>query len=260
MKEKQKSTLLPRFFLGVFLAVWLLLFVQPAAAAKKTAITFPSADSLRITADLYAPNPQKAPFIILFHQAGWSRGEYLETAPKLNAQGFNCLAVDLRSGGAINDVQNLTKNRAVKASLPSEYLDALPDMKAAIDYVRSKYPHSKIILWGSSYSAALVIKIAGDYPNLADGVLAFSPGEYFAAADFIRKSAKHIKCPLFITSKRNEVSGWKKILEAVPGTQKQFFIPQTEGNHGSRALWSKFPDSAEYWKAVMRFLNIYFKR
>ena len=34
-------------------------------------------------ADLYIAHDASAPFILLFHQAGWSRGEYLEIAPKL---------------------------------------------------------------------------------------------------------------------------------------------------------------------------------
>ncbi len=245
----------------LFFTVLLILQSGTAHAAEKKTITFSSTDSLLVTADLYAPNPQEAPFIILFHQAGWSRGEYLETAPKLNALGFNCLAVDQRSGGEINGVVNATKTRAAEAGLPTTYLDALPDMKAAIDYIKINYPHSKLILWGSSYSAALVIKIAGDHPVFVDGVLAFSPGEYFkrfgVGDHFIGQSAAFIKCPLFITSKRKEASGWKKIYAAVPGHRKQFFIPQTEGNHGSRALWSKFSDSGDYWKAVESFLKQY---
>ncbi len=247
---------------GFILLFWLALWINPAEAAKKITVTFPSSDSLLVTADLYAPNSQDAPFIILFHQAGWSRGEYMETAPKLNAMGFNCLAVDQRSGGEVNGVVNVTHRRAEKAGLPTQYLDALPDMNAAVAYVKSKYPQSKIILWGSSYSAALVIKLAGDYPDLADGVLAFSPGEYFKrfglGTHFISKSARHIKCPLFITSKKKEAPGWKKTFDAVPGKQKQSFIPNTKGNHGSRALWSKFPDSGAYWRAVNRFLKQFF--
>ncbi len=257
---KRKYVNLYRF--GFILLIWLALWINPAEAAKKETITFLSADSLLVTADLYAPNPQNAPFIILFHQAGWSRGEYLEIVPKLNKIGFNCMAVDQRSGGEVNGVLNQTHKWAVDLGKPVEYLNALPDMKAAVAYVKSNYPHSKIILWGSSYSAALVLKLAGDFPNLADGVLSFSPGEYFkrfgVGANFISKSAKHIKCPLFITSKKKEASGWKKIFDAVPGKQKQFFIPNTEGNHGSRALWSKFPDSGEYWRAVKRFLIQFF--
>jgi len=69
-------------------------------------VTFPSTDGLMLTADLYMPHPKTAPFIVLFHQARWSRGEYREIAPKLNEMGFNCLAMDQRSGGEVNDVKN----------------------------------------------------------------------------------------------------------------------------------------------------------
>lgn len=259
MKKISKYRLFPSARAAMFAAIGVFLFSRFSAAAAKKTLTFYSTDSLLVTADLYAPNPQGAPFIILFHQAGWSRGEYVETAPKLNALGFNCLAVDQRSGGEINGVVNLSNVRARQAGLPTTYLDALSDMKAAVNYVKTNYPHSTLILWGSSYSAALVIKLAGDYPALADAVLAFSPGEYFerfgVGADFIRKSAQHIACPLFITSKKKEAPGWRKIFEAVPGRQKQSFIPQTQGNHGSRALWGKFSDSADYWRAVKKFLK-----
>ena len=45
---------------------------------------FLSLDSLEITADLYKIENNKAPYIILFHQANFSRGSYLDIAPKLN--------------------------------------------------------------------------------------------------------------------------------------------------------------------------------
>ena len=62
-------------------------------------LNFKAADNLEITADWYSIPDSTAPIIILYHQAGWSRGEYIEIAPKLNAMGFQCLAVDQRSGG-----------------------------------------------------------------------------------------------------------------------------------------------------------------
>jgi len=58
-----------------------------------------SDDDIKIITDSYIISEDpKTPVIVLFHQAGWSRGEYLEIAPKLNHLGFNCVAVDLRSG------------------------------------------------------------------------------------------------------------------------------------------------------------------
>jgi len=56
-------------------------------------VTFPASDGLVVTADLYMAYAPTAPMILLFHQAGYSRGEYLEIAPRLNALGFNALGL-----------------------------------------------------------------------------------------------------------------------------------------------------------------------
>lgn len=235
--------------------VLILLLVQLPADAKDT-VTFESEDGLGVTADLYAPCPNSAPFIILFHQAGWSRGEYIEIAPKLNGLDYNCLAVDLRSGGEINGIVNQTRRRAVNAGKGTDYLDAFADMKASVKYVESEYEDPEIIVWGSSYSASLVIKLAAEYPEMISGVLAFSPGEYFDKSDtYIQDSAGNIKCPVFITSAADETERWKDIFLAVPSENRDSFVPDNKGQHGSRALWSRFKESAEYWKVVKSFLE-----
>jgi len=136
-------------------------------------ITFESKDGLELTADLYMPNEKKAPFIILFHQARWSRGEYKEIAPKLTILGFNCLAVDLRSGGEVNNVRNESSISAQKAMKPTKYVDAYTDIEAAVNYVERFYAEGKIIIWGSSYSSALVLKYAGE--NLKLGLQNLPP-------------------------------------------------------------------------------------
>lgn len=69
-------------------------------------VTFETEDGLVVTADVYVSQPESAPFILLFHQAGFSRGEYRPIAPKLNELGFNCMAVDQRSGNMANGVVN----------------------------------------------------------------------------------------------------------------------------------------------------------
>lgn len=88
-------------------------------------VTFPSLDGLDISADLYLTSDDRAtPFIVLFHEAGSSRGEYRDIAPRLNALGYNVMAVDQRAGGSANDVKNETFTRAVAAGLPTDFLDA----------------------------------------------------------------------------------------------------------------------------------------
>lgn len=221
--------------------------------AQKT-IDFPSKDGLLITADYYEAEGSET-FILLFHQAGWSRGEYKEIAPKLNTLGYNCLAIDQRSGGAVNSVTNQTNQRAVAEGKETTYLDAFQDIEATVAYVKKVYSPKKIIIWGSSYSSSLVLKYAGDHPDQIDAAMAFSPGEYFGKDDFIKNSAAHIKVPTFITSAQNEQDNWAAINQAIPTTRKVTYVPATAGNHGSRALWEKFKDNNGYWIAVKNFLK-----
>lgn len=97
----------------LWLAIWLLVpgGQRSLAETMTETIAIQSGDSLEITADLNLIHEKSAPFVVLFHQTGWSRGEYREIAPKLNELGFNTLAVDQRSGGKVNDVRNETHAR-----------------------------------------------------------------------------------------------------------------------------------------------------
>ena len=239
----------------------LVLFASMASSSET--VTFPSEDGLLITADIHAPyNNGEAPVIVLFHQAGSSRGEYFDIAPWLNTLGYNCMAVDQRSGETIRGIENETALKAVKESRATGYIDALPDIRAALAYAHRHYGKGQVIVWGSSYSAALVLKVAGDSPGQVDGVLAFSPGEYFKRAGktdtWIQTSVQHIRVPVFITSSRNEADVWAAIFEAIESDKKVSFIPATDGRHGSRAMWKKYPDSDAYRDAVIDFLEGYF--
>ena len=245
----------------MFRLIILLLLVFPNLlfAADFKTITFPSEDGLAVTADLYLSHPKTAPFIVLFHQAQWSRGEYREIAPKLTNLGFNSMAVDQRSGQEVNGVVNATFKEAEKAGKQTTYPDTLEDMEAAVKYARANYAEGKLILWGSSYSASLVIKLAGDNPALAEGVVAFAPGEYFDKSGkgntFVTQSAKSVICPVFITSARSEKDLWSSIFEAIPSKNKVSFLPDMEGEHGSRALWQSKPAHKEYWAVLIPFLK-----
>ena len=225
-----------------------------------TRTEIPTADGLTITADLYATHENKnTPFIVLCHQAGWSRGEYREIAPKLNALGFNCLAIDQRSGGKVKGVANELVRQAKAAKKGTNFPDAEQDMITALKWARANQADGKLVLWGSSYSAALSLRITGEEPNLIDGVMAFSPGEYFKRfgkpGDWIAASAKKISVPVFVTSAKREHQAWKAIFESIPEGAKTSFLPKTAGNHGSHALWSEFSDSDAYWTAVKSFLK-----
>lgn len=222
--------------------------------------TFKASDGLEISATKYFKHDKTAPIILLFHQAKWSRGEYNEIAPKLNKLGFNCIAVDLRSGGEVNGIINETHKNALAANKGTNYVDALIDINSAIDYAKKEHGDaSKLIIWGSSYSAGLVVKVTGDRKDV-DAALAFSPSEYFVKLgrpkDWVTKSARNIKVPVFFTSTKLEKKKWWNISQVVPVSNRAYFLPTKLGKHGSKALWSKYADSSEYWSAVKEFLNV----
>lgn len=229
------------------------IFVFNVLQAQKT-VEYTAKDGLTVTADYYEVKGSDT-MILLFHQAGWSRGEYREIAPKLNELGYSCLAVDQRSGGQVNGVKNETFARAKSAGTGTAYKDAFQDIEATVAHAKKTYKPSKIILWGSSYSSALVLKYAGDFPDNIDAVLSFSPGEYFGEKKYISSSAANIKVPSFITSAKGEKDSWWAINSAIKSGRNQYFLPDTKGNHGSRALWDRFDDAQSYWQAVKGFLK-----
>ena len=214
-------------------------------------IEFPSTDDLVITADVYHLHKDSS-VIVLCHQAGWSRGEYKEIGPKLNDLGFNCIAIDQRSGGVINGVQNETAKRAVSASKPQTYNDAKQDIVSAVDYAAKSYNQS-VYLWGSSYSSSLVLIIAKEHDKVHT-VLSFSPGEYLNPVN-VKNSISGLDKPAFLTSSKSEQAQTKLLYDAITSTRKTQFVPNGNGEHGSRALWSDKADQAEYWAALKTFLG-----
>lgn len=215
---------------------------------------FPSLDQLEITAKIYEID-KNAPTILLCHQARFNKFEYEGIAQRLNEKGFNCIAIDQRSGGPIANAINETTVRAVKAGKSIEYLDAEQDMIAAIDFAANKY-NKPIILWGSSYSSTLTMYIGPENKNVS-AVVAFSPGNYFAdkKGSLIDKLAGFEK-PMFVTSSKKEAPDIVELLANVKLNKNQIhFTPEGEGHHGSRALWETQNGGEEYWEAIGKFLD-----
>lgn len=242
-------------FTCLLLTLPMLLQAQEISGFQGETIRFASSDGVQITADLYMTDDRRAPMILLFHQAGYSRGEYRSIAPRLNDLGFNCMAIDQRSGDQVHGVSNETNRSAKSMKRPVTYLDALPDLESAYLYAQLSIRPEKIILWGSSYSAALAFYLASVHHDNVAGLLAFSPGSYFEVeGKNLSVYASRITCPVFVTSARDEEEQWKTMYREVR-TEKTSFLPSGEGRHGSSALWSDSEENSAYWKAVEAFLN-----
>lgn len=225
---------------------------QNQDSAYTSTVNFYSLDSLLVTAEQYHIDKTK-PVIILCHQAGSSRGEYKDIAPTLNDLGFNCIALDQRSGNTSQGIDNQTAIRAQAAGKGQTYLDAEQDILAAIDHFSTEY-NQNVIIWGSSYSSSLVLKVAASHTKV-DQVLSFSPGEYLAGVQ-VNEVVKSLDKPSFLTSSKSEEAQTKAIFDNIKGMDKTQFVPNGAGRHGSSCLWPTEADHEEYWVAVKSFLGV----
>ncbi len=220
---------------------------------QPTSVTIPASDGVTISGNLYEID-KKATVILLCHQAGYNKAEYSDIAPRLNDMGYNCLAIDQRSGGAFAGQQNETASNAMKMGQEPTMLDARQDLKAAIDYLAKKY-NQKVVIWGSSYSSSLALFELAENKKVK-AALAFSPGDYFGdLAVTLANTFGKVDKPYFVTSSKTEAAPLKKSFESVEMKDDQIhFIPESNGFHGSRVLWIGQNGADEYWSAVTEFL------
>lgn len=222
---------------------------------QKSTITFPSKDGLTITADTYIID-DTSDFILVYHQAEGSRGEYLETAYDFNALGYNVMAVDLRSGLLVNDVKNETARRAKEEAYANTASDAGLDVQASIEYVRDTYDYENLFLLGSSYSAALVLVVAPEYQDDLSGVLAFSPNISLQwQGKKVKENIQDLSLPVFLTCAKSETVRTDFLNEFITCEEKTYFVPEGRGRHGASNLWESAKDHQEYWTAVTEFLQ-----
>jgi alpha-beta hydrolase superfamily lysophospholipase len=224
-----------------------------ATASAQTSpkpVTLQSHDGVSIFGQVYEARQPKA-VILLFHQAGSSKAEYATIAPRLANAGYTALAIDQRSGGSLFGA-NQTASRLGKTA---SYEQAKPDLESALDWGESR--HLPIVLWGSSYSAALVFEVAAEHPDHVGAVVAFSPGEYLEDGGAVARAAAKVHAPIYVTSSSDadEIQAARAILAASPSPTKTQFEAKV-GVHGSSTLIeARDPKgAAENWNHVMAFL------
>lgn len=217
-----------------------------AQAQPPQELVLRASDGLPVYATFYASSPSR-PVILLFHQTNSNRGEYATIAPELVRWGFNALAIDQRSGGGMWNRMNQTK---LALGREAGFLEAWPDLEAALAWAKTR-PFRRILVWGSSYSAAMVMLLAAQHPEVA-GVIAFSPGEYLGQPNLVQMAATRVQVPLFFTSARFEAGWVADLLQAAPSQDKTHFVPKDFGLHGSQVLNSIYQE--EYWAALRPFL------
>lgn len=234
--------------------------LAPRSARAQQPVQFKAADGVEIFGSYYAATKSSRPVILLFHQAGSNRFEYAPIAPKLVAAGFSCLAIDQRWGGEMWGHTNETVKKLGHTETAADKMaDLEADLEAALAWARTRNPHRKFILWGSSYSASLVFVVAAQHPEEVAGVLAFSPGEYFQAhPTVIEDAAMKVRVPVFVTSENDtdQLRQATRIFDAVASRDRVHYKAQF-AVHGSSTLRTdrNAKGAAANWAAVTKFLR-----
>lgn len=214
-------------------------------------ITFDATDHHKVYADFYPSsvlNSEKV--VLMFHQAGSNAGEYESIEPTIAALGYNCIAVDQRSGGDMWD----RSNRTVEKSGAGDYMAAYNDLEGALAYAQEKN-YTTIVAWGSSYSASLVLKLAGENATVK-AVVVFSPGEYMDQQGIVKGWASKVSVPVFFACMPAEWADDRQdIFKAIPSDDK-VDVHIDGGVHGSSTLLpEKSPVAGEYMDKLKAFLS-----
>ena len=214
-------------------------------------LQFKSKDGLLITADFYSVEHSKG-LILLCHRSHCNRGEYKETAPKLNQLGYSCLAIDQRSGMKVFGVINETSALAKQKGLATGYLDAKQDIEAAVDYPYKLNNNAPVIILGSSYSAALALLVATETENVK-AIIAFSPGEHLKGLK-LAEEIKSLAKPIFVTGAKKEIDEVSEFFRCINSKNITLFRPKVDGFHGSKPLWESVKGHETFWIPLEQFL------
>ncbi|MHC4976868.1 MAG: alpha/beta hydrolase [Planctomycetota bacterium] len=199
--------------------------------------------------------------ICLFHQGGSNtRGEYGDhILPRLVEAGYNIVTIDARAGGDWIGGDNRTAAGLPEGYSEEGYEHAYPDLVAAFEYATERFDGAMFV-WGSSYSGALVMKLATEHPEDIDAVLAFSPASNARAMGPVaaNRLVGDVPVPTLIAWPPNEWERDTVIETREKAEAKGFEIHlQPQGVHGSSML---HPDrveggSEELWGKVLAFLE-----
>lgn len=178
------------------------------------------------------------PLIVLFHQGGSNaRGEYSEIANWLQDAGHATIGWDIRSGGELYGSYNQTQAGLVEGTA-SGYCETYPDLEAALMYVESLNRSGPTIVWGSSYTGALVFQLAAKNSGAIDGVMAFSPAAGGPLTECLARDwAGDVDVPMLALRTETEMESpsgqaQKESLETIGAD----YIVVSNGIHGSSML------------------------
>ena len=209
---------------------------QGQEARGQEPVTFPATDGATVHGYLYQTDPDSTRVLILaFHQGRANgRGEYGPIASRLNDAGYDLLAIDQRSGGDLFGGENRTAAEHGESS----YCEVAPDLAGTLRYARQARPDVPIVLWGSSYTGALALRLAATNPEGVVGVLGFSPASGGPMAECrAGEVSGQIEVPVLVLRPKSEMEIESSRLQFERfGEQGHSTFVSDPGTHGSSML------------------------
>jgi dienelactone hydrolase len=228
------------------------------SAPQVEPLTLVTEDGVTVYGELYrAAASADAPVVLLFHQGRGSSAEYPVIATRLMAAGYHAVAVDQRRGGDMFGRLNRTLAGAGEARA-SSYCDVYADLEATLGAARERGFTGPAIAWGSSYSAALVLRLAIEHPDDIAAVASFSPasGEPMAGCE-PEPWAERLEQPWFVARPARELeTGWiAEQFELFRGLGATT-LTAIDAHHGSSMLVPErnAASTEPAWRALADFL------
>jgi pimeloyl-ACP methyl ester carboxylesterase len=167
---------------------------------------------------------------------------------------YNCLAVDLRSGGKYEFTENETAKRARNKGLNTSLSDSEADILASMKYIRS-LSKKQFLLLGSSSSASLCLKLAINNPDVK-GIMAFSPGEFFRPALDISECLHDLDKSVFATGSGAEIPYIIDMFHGVESQLLSIYKPiSVHEKRGVSILLDTTTIGKEYWLALLIYIK-----
>jgi pimeloyl-ACP methyl ester carboxylesterase len=198
-----------------------------AAPARASAGGSPEVEPVRLVAedkvelrgDYYAPykGKDRAPAVLLIHDAGADRTAMNDLAERLQRKGLGVLAIDLRGHGQSADEDNAWESLD-EAKRTTQWTYALRDVEAAAQWLsdRRELHASNLTLVGHGAGAALALRQAGRDERVRAGILIEPKLESFGF-EMADDLAEVEGLPLQLVASRDQADTWDKLYEDFDG-------------------------------------------
>ena len=187
-----------------------------------------------------------SPALLLLHQWGSNRHSYDEFARKMQAAGFNVLAIDGRGFGESTKKADGTTLAAGRTDADVKAMQS--DVGAAFDFLskNKNVDPKRIAIVGASYGSSLALIYAADKPEVA-AIALLSPGlNYFGNMQTAPAMKKYGKRPVYMAAADDDKESAEAVRSLGTGGTSADHIKKayTSGGHGT-ALFGSQPALAD---------------